>query len=686
MTKNKPPKAPKKEKILEIHSDKRIDNYFWLNQRDTPEVLDYLNAENDYFLSQTKHTEAFQERLFQEMKARIKEDDESVPYKYNGYWYYTRFEKGKEYPIYLRKKDQEGAVEEILFEVNEMAKGYKFYQFAEFSVSPDNKWVSFSIDTRGRRMYSLFIKNIETGEILSTEIKNTDGSSCWANDNKTIFYTKIHSQTLRSYRIYRHQIGQEPKRDTLIFEEKDDTFNIGIFKSKSQKYLVIQSESTLSSEYQILDANTPFEKFKIFHPRERGLEYDIAHYGDYFYIINNSDEATNFKLDRTPVERTEKTHWENVIAHRENTLLEDIEIFKDYLVISERYNGLSRIRMITWDGLQDKYLPFDNETYTASIGLNLDFDTEVLRYTYSSMTTPYSVIDYNMRTGESEVKKEQEILSSDFKKENYQSHRLWATAPDGAQIPISLVYRKGIELDGKNPLLLYGYGSYGITIDPSFSTTRLSLLDRGFIFAIAHIRGGEYLGRPWYEQGKLLQKKNTFSDFIACATHLIKEKYTSSEHLYAIGGSAGGLLMGAVINQAPELFHGIIASVPFVDVVTTMLDDSIPLTTGEYDEWGNPNDQEYYNYMKSYSPYDNVEAKNYPNILVLTGYHDSQVQYWEPAKWVAKLRELKTDNNKLLFYTDMSSGHSGASGRYESLKEIAREYTFLLDLENRITE
>ena len=677
-----PPKAPKKQQLLEIHADKRKDNYFWLNQRDTPEVLSYLEAENEYFAYKTKHTDAFQESLFEEMKSRIKQDDESVPYKYNGYWYFSRFQEGKEYPIYLRRADQPNAQEEVLFEVNEMAAGHKFYQFAEFSVSPDNKWASFSVDTRGRRMYSLFIKNLETGQVLPIEIKNTDGGSCWASDNQTIFYTKIDTQTLRSHKVYRHQLGQSPKQDVLVFHEKDETFNTGIFKSKSEQFLIIQSDSTLSSESWFLDAATPMADFKCFQPRERGLEYDIAHYGDYFYILNNADGATNFKLDKTPIGQTEKSYWQPVLAHQEQIRLEEIDIFNEYLVVTQRYNGLSQIRIIRWDGSAEHYLPFDNETYMASTGLNLDFDTEILRYTYNSMTTPYSVIDYNMRTGAKEVKKQQQVLGGKFSEENYESRRLWATATDGTQIPISIVYRKGIKCDGSNPLLLYGYGAYGITIEPSFSTTRLSLLDRGFIFAIAHIRGGEYLGRPWYEAGKLLHKKNTFTDFVDCAKYLIANQYTSPAHLYAMGGSAGGLLMGAVINQAPELFHGVVANVPFVDVVTTMLDDSIPLTTGEYDEWGNPHDKQYYDYMKSYSPYDNVCPQAYPNLLVLTGYHDSQVQYWEPAKWVAKLRELKTDDNLLLFYTDMSSGHSGASGRYESLKEIAREYAFLLHLEN----
>ncbi|MEZ4779476.1 MAG: S9 family peptidase [Flavobacteriaceae bacterium] len=676
-----PPKVDKKEKHLEIHGDVRIDNYYWLNDRENEEVIDYLERENDYYNKITAHTKDFQNVLFEEMKGRIKEDDASVPYFYNGYYYITRYETGKDYPIHSRKKGALDAQEEILFNVNDMAQDYAYYSLRGVTVSPDNKWATFGVDTLSRRKYTLFIKNLETGEILKDEIPNTTGSATWANDNKTIFYTRKDEQTLRADRIYRHIVGTNPETDVLVFTETDETFDTFVYKSKSEKFLVIGSTSTLTSEYQILDANTPLGTFKIFQPRVPGMEYTISHFENNFYIVTNKDEATNFKLMKTPQNNTSMDHWEDVIGHRKDVLLEDIDIFKEYLVVSERSNGLNKIRIKRWDGTADYYLPFDNETYTAYPFQNIEFDTNILRYNYNSLTTPASVIDFNMETQEKEVKKETEVLGGKFKKENYESKRIWATATDGTKIPISMVYRKGIKLDGNNPLLLYGYGSYGIIVDPSFSSTRLSLLDRGFIFAIAHIRGSEYLGREWYENGKLFKKKNTFTDFIDASRFLIAENYTSSEHLYALGGSAGGLLMGAIVNMAPELYHGVVAAVPFVDVVTTMLDDTIPLTTGEYDEWGNPNEKDYYDYMKSYSPYDNVVAKSYPNMLVTTGLHDSQVQYWEPAKWVAKLRELKTDTHILIMHTNMDAGHGGASGRFESLKEIAMDYAFLLDLE-----
>ncbi|MEZ4874903.1 MAG: S9 family peptidase [Flavobacteriaceae bacterium] len=676
-----PPKAEKKEKHLEIHGDVRIDNYYWLNDRENEEVIDYLERENDYYNKMTAHTQKLKEDLFEEMKGRIKEDDESVPYFYNGYYYITRFETGKDYPIHSRKKGSLDAKEEIMFNVNEMADGFAYYSLRGINVSPDNKWVAFGVDTLSRRKYTLFIKNLETGEILKDQISNTTGGSTWANDNQTLFYTRKDEQTLRANEIYRHTVGSDSEKDALVFNETDETFNTYVYKTKSEKFLVIGSYSTLTSEFQILDANSPHETFTVFQPRTRGLEYNIYHFENDFYIVTNKDGATNFKLMKTPQGKTEMEHWEEVIPHRDTVLLEDIDIFKDFLVISERSNGLNKIRIKRWDGKQDYYLPFDNETYTAYPSQNIEYNTPILRYSYNSLTTPASVIDFNMETQEKEVKKETEVLGGKFKKENYESKRLWATAPDGKKIPISMVYRKGIKQNGKNPLLLYGYGSYGAIVDPYFSTTRLSLLDRGFIYAIAHVRGSEYLGREWYEDGKLLHKKNTFTDFIAASQFLIDEQYTSAEHLYASGGSAGGLLMGAVLNMAPQLYHGVVAAVPFVDVVTTMLDDSIPLTTGEYDEWGNPNEEEYYVYMKSYSPYDNVEAKAYPNILVTTGLHDSQVQYWEPAKWVAKLREMKTDDQILLLQTNMDAGHGGASGRFESLKEVAMDYAFLLDLE-----
>ena len=675
------PRAAKKPKKLVKHKDIRIDNYYWLNDRENPEVIEYLNAENAYTKQMMQHTEAFQKALFEEMKGRIKEDDASVPYKLNGYWYITRYETGQDYPIYARKKDSLEAPEEILFDCNQMAKGLAFFNLGSMSISPDNTMASFSVDTLGRRQYTIQIKNLVTGEIYPDKILNTTSSSTWANDNKTLFYCMKEEGTLRSHKIFKHKLHTDFSEDIEVFHESDDTFNTFVYKTKSKKYIVIGSSSTVSSEYRILNADTPDGDFKLFQKRKRDLEYSIAHYGDSFYIISNGDGATNFNLLKTNEHKTEKRYWKEVIPYRDHVLLEDIEIFKDYLVINERENGLNKLRIMSWDGGEDYYLPFKSETYTAYISVNPDFDSDVLRYSYNSLTSPSAVIDYNFKTKQSDVKKEQEVLGGKFNKENYESQRIWATARDGVKVPISLVYRKGTKLDGSSPLLQYAYGSYGSTIDPSFSTVRLSLLDRGFIYAIAHVRGGEYLGRDWYETGKLLHKLNTFYDFIDCSKHLIQQKYTTPNHLYAYGGSAGGMLMGAIINMNPELYHGVLAAVPFVDVVTTMLDDTIPLTTGEYDEWGNPNKKAFYEYMKSYSPYDNVAAKNYPHMLVTTGLHDSQVQYWEPAKWVAKLRELKTDTNRLLLFTDMDAGHGGASGRFESLKELALEYAFLLDLE-----
>tara|TARA_R110002050_G_scaffold296426_1_gene456366 strand:+ start:8867 stop:11005 length:2139 start_codon:yes stop_codon:yes gene_type:complete len=675
------PVAKKIAKKLEKHNDIRIDNYYWLNDKDNPDVIAYLNAENEYAKDVMKHTEAFQKDLFEEMKGRIKENDTTVPYKLNGYWYLTRYETGKDYPVYIRKKETLEAPEEILFDCNKMAKDHAYFNLGGISISPDNQLAAFSTDVVSRRQYTLQIKDLATGKIYEDKILNTTGSATWANDNKTLFYTMKDAVTLRSHKIFKHKLHTDTKEDVEVYHEVDETFNTFVYKTKSKKYIVIGASSTLSSEYQILNADTPDAEFNIFQDRTKDLEYSIAHYNDSFYIIANNDGATNFKLLKTNEQTTEKKYWQEVLPHRKDVLLEDIEIFKDYLVVNERENGLNNLRIISWNGNEDYCLPFNSETYTSYIGNNPDFNSDVLRYGFNSLTLPSSIIDYNFKTKQSEVKKEQEVLGGKFNKENYESKRIWATARDGVKVPISLVYKKGIKLDGTNPLLQYAYGSYGSTIDPSFSTVRLSLLDRGFIYAISHIRGGEYLGRDWYENGKLLTKINTFTDFIDCSKFLIEQNYTSNKHLYAYGGSAGGLLMGAVINMNPELYHGVLAAVPFVDVVTTMLDDTIPLTTGEYDEWGNPNEIAYYNYMKSYSPYDNIEAKSYPNMLVTTGLHDSQVQYWEPAKWVAKLRELKTDTNKLLLHIDMDSGHGGASGRFESLKEVALEYAFLLDLE-----
>jgi len=697
LMKNTELKAPIADKIpteLEIHGDKRIDNYFWMRLSDeqknanikddhTNKVIAYLNEENAYYHQITEDSKDFQTALFEEMKSRIKEDDESVPYKKNGYYYISKYEIGGQYPIYTRKRKALTAPEEIIFDVNKEASGYDYFQLGGLTVSPDNNLVAFATDTVGRRQYFLRVKNLTTGEIYKDIIENTTGGAVWANDNKSLFYTKKNPTTLRSEKIFKHILGTDPSEDIEIYHEEDETFNVSVSKSKSEAYIFIASYSTVSSEYQFLDANNPDAKLNIIQPRERHLEYSVAHFEDAFYILTNKDGALNFKLMKTPLSKTEKEHWIDVIPHREDTLLEDISIFKEYLVLEERTNGLNTIRIKRWDNTEDYYLPFDEETYTADAYSNPDFDTHILRYSYNSMTTPSSVIDFNMRDHTKEVQKEQEVLGGTFDKNNYTSERVWATARDGQKIAISLVYRKDTKLDKNTPLLQYGYGSYGYTISDGFSTTRLSLLDRGFVYALAHVRGSEYLGRSWYDNGKLLHKKNTFTDFIDCSKFLIENQYTSEKHLYAMGGSAGGLLMGAIINMNPELYHGIIAAVPFVDVISTMLDESIPLTTGEFDEWGNPKDKEFYDYIKSYSPYDQVRKQAYPNMLVTTGFHDSQVQYWEPAKWVAKLRELKTDKNILLLHTNMDAGHGGASGRFDALKETAEDYTFLLDLEGK---
>lgn len=676
-----PPKAPKQEKILTVHSDSRIDPYYWLNDRENPDVIQYLEDENSYTEAVLTPTKELQKELFSEMKGRIKEDDSSVPYFLNEYWYIQRFESGKDYPIFTRKYKTLDAEEEILLDVNEMAKDLAYCQVSGLSVSPDNTKLAYGVDTLSRRIYSIKVKDLTTGKVLKDEIKGVSPYAAWAADSSTFFYTAKDENTLRTDRIFRHKLGKSQEKDVLVFEEHDETFYTFVFPSKSREYIFIGSTSTMTSEYRFLPSKTPNANFSIIQERERGLEYSVAHFGDDFFISTNANNSTNFKLVKTPTHATSKENWVDVLPHRKDILLEDVELFRDYMVVSERKDGLLQLRVMRWDGDEDYYLDFDSETYTASMSTNLDFDAHVFRYNYSSLTTPSSVIDFNTKTKTKQVKKEQEVLGGVFDKNNYTASRMWATAEDGTRIPISLVHHINTKLSPETPLLQYGYGAYGNTIDPYFSSVRLSLLDRGFVFAIAHIRGGEYLGRSWYESGRLLSKKNTFTDFISCSRFLIKSGYTSPEHLYAMGGSAGGLLMGVIMNMAPELYKGVVAAVPFVDVVTTMLDESIPLTTGEYDEWGNPNDKTYYEYIKSYSPYDNIREVSYPNTLITTGLHDSQVQYWEPAKWTAKLRDMHIGKNIILLHTNMDTGHGGASGRFESLKEIAMEYAFLLHLE-----
>lgn len=677
----KAPIAPKKAKLLETHGHERIDNYYWMNDRENPEVIAYLEAENTYLKEVMKPTEELQKSLFEEMKGRIKEDDQTVPYFKSGYFWYVRYEKGGEYPIYCRKKGSKSGPEEIILDVNELAAGKAYYQVGGTSTTPDQKILAFAADEVGRRIYTIWFKNLATGEIFEESIPEITGNLVWAADNQTLFYSKQDSETLRSHRIYKHLHGTNVSEDILVYEEPDEEFSCMVHKSKTEEYLIIHSESTISSEMRFLKSDEPTGEFQILQERIPYLEYAADHFGEFFWIRTN-DNAQNFKLVKAPISAPKKENWIDVIGHRPEVLLEDFDLFSKYLVTQERSNGLTQIQIMPWVG-ESFSLQFEDETYTAWISTNPEFDTDLLRFGYNSLVTPSSVFDFDMISGEKTLLKQQEVVGG-HDPSLYHSERIWAKAADGSNVPISLVYKKSLfSKNGKCPLLQYSYGSYGYSMDAYFSSNRLSLLDRGFAFAIAHIRGGEDLGRHWYEQGKMLNKRNTFTDFISCAEHLIAENYTSPVHLYAMGGSAGGLLVGAVLNMRPELFNGAIANVPFVDVVTTMLDESIPLTTGEFQEWGNPKDREFYDYMLSYSPYDNVESKAYPNLLVTSGLHDSQVQYWEPTKWVAKLREMKTDQNILLLDTNMEAGHGGASGRFNALKELALEYAFLLMLEGK---
>lgn len=671
------PMAEQRPFVHELHGDIRQDPYFWLNQRDDPAVTSYLQAENAYREAVMAPLKPLEERLYQEIISRIKQTDMSVPYRDNGYWYSVRMEEGKEYPIYLRRKDTSETTDELMLDVNELAKKHAYYHATSLAVSPDNRWLAFGEDTLSRRIYTIRIKDLRTGIILEESIPGTTGAAVWANDNATIFYT-VKDETLRACKIYRHKLGTPSGQDVLVYHETDETFNTFIYKTRSKKFLIIGSEQTVSSEYRFLDAGDPNGEFRVIHPRERDLEYSVDHFEDQFFLRTNW-QAKNFQLVSTPVHSPGKANWRTVIPHRNDVLLEDFTLFREFMVLEERIKGITHVRVLCWDGSEDHHIDFGEDAFVAGTGTNPEFDTEKVRLGYTSMTTPNSTMEYNMRERTLKVLKEEQVVGS-FQKGDYLSERVFATSRDGVSIPISIVYRKGFEKNGSQPLLLYAYGSYGYSMDPYFSSPRLSLLDRGFAFAIAHIRGGEEMGRHWYETGKLLNKKNTFNDFIDCAEHLIDQRFTGKEQLFAMGGSAGGLLMGAVVNMRPDLWRGVIAAVPFVDVVTTMLDASIPLTTGEYDEWGNPENKEYYDYIRSYSPYDNVDSKDYPAMLVTTGLHDSQVQYWEPAKWVARLRELKTDRNPLLLFCNMETGHGGASGRFQRHRETAMEYAFILDM------
>ena len=683
-----PPVAAIRPLTMTKHGHTRIDNYYWLNERENPEVLAYLEAENQYADTCLKHTEPLQKQLFEEMTGRIKQDDNSVPIKIRDYYHYTRYEEGKEYPLFCRKKHSLDASEEILLDCNALAEGHAFFDIGEVSLSEDDRLLAYSVDTVSRRIYTVYVKDLATGDLVGEPITGTSGNVVWASDNKTLFYG-VKDETLRPNKIMRHRLDFNPNDDVMVYEENDETFVAYINKTKSRKYLIINSESTLSSECRILESDQPEGMFRVFQERQTDMLYGIDHYREHFYIQTNADGAKNYKIMRTPIGQTEKSNWEEVVPHREQVMIEGVTIFDKFFVIEEREGGLVKIRVKSWDGSTDYYLDFGEPTYTAGVGANPDFEAVTLRYSYNSMTTPSSVFEFDMEKRTKTLLKQQEIVGG-YNPEAYVTERLMAPSHDGVLVPISIVYKKGtvkawdtepVEGLGLNgsPLVLYGYGSYGCSTDAYFSLARISLLDRGFIWAIAHIRGGEEMGRKWYEDGKMLNKKNTFLDFIACAEYLIKKGYTSSQKMFAMGGSAGGLLVGAVTNMRPDLWKGVIAQVPFVDVVTTMLDESIPLTTGEYDEWGNPNEKKYYDYMLSYSPYDNVEAKDYPAMLITTGLHDSQVQYWEPAKWAAKLRAMKTDKNPLYLKTEMDYGHGGASGRFEGYKEVALEYAFMLD-------
>jgi oligopeptidase B len=679
------PVAEKKEHWRTLHGDKVLDNYYWMYDYfgkgpDSTRVVKYLESENTYLETVMGNTKQLREDLFKEMKARIKEKDESVPVFKNGYYYYTRTETGKQYYKYCRKKGSLDANEEVLLDADKMAEGHPYFAATGFDISPDNKLMAFGVDYISRRQYTIHVKNLETGEMLADAVKNTEGDPCWAADNKTFFYTEKHPVTLLSEKILRHRLGADPTKDPVVYEEKDKSNYIGVQRSKNGKYIFIVSQATMSSEVRMIDATRPDDAFTVFQPRMKDVLYSVITLEDKFLIRTNKDGAKNFKLMETPLNKTTADNWKEMIAVRPDVLLQGVQEFKEFIVINERKNGLVKLRIHNLKNNKEIYVDFSEPAYTASFGSNPEYNTPILRFDYTSLTAPLSVYDYNMITKEKKLMKQQEVVGG-YNGREYITERLYATAKDGTKIPISIVYKRGFKKDGNAPLLLYAYGSYGNSIDASFNSSRLSLLNRGFAYAIAHIRGGQEMGRQWYEDGKMMKKKNTFTDFIDCGEFLVKEKYTSPAHLYAQGGSAGGLLMGAVVNMAPNLWHGVIAQVPFVDVINTMLDESIPLTTNEFNEWGNPKDKEAYFYMKSYSPYENVEKKNYPNILVTTGLHDSQVQYFEPAKWVAKLREMKTDKNILLLHTNMEFGHGGASGRFDFLKDVALIYAFLFTLE-----
>jgi len=681
-----PPIAPPRPRTVSSPHGARTDPYYWLrdDERADPEVLAYLQAENAFRERSLAAVKPLENALYDEIVARIKQDDATVPYRKNGYWYNTRYEPGKEYPIFARRKGRIDAPEEILLDANALAVGHDYYRIGAMEISPDSAWLAFCEDTVGRRQFTLRFKNLRSGEIQPAAIPDVEPDLAWANDNCTVLYVEKDPEILLGLYVKKHRLGQDPRQDTLVFEQQNKSFYTGVCKSKSERFIFIHMESTVSSEWRYADAGDPALEFKTFLPHERDHEYQIEHLGDDF-IVRTNFQARNFRVARVPIgKEASRADWQDVVAHRDDTFIEDFDVFDGFLALAVRTGGLCKISIRPWapstPSTHDAefFIDSDEAAYTTSLSVNPELDTEILRYVYSSLATPGTVYDYNVRTREKILLKRDPVMGG-FDPSHYRTEFLFAPARDGARIPVSLMYREGFARDGSAPLLQYAYGAYGLSTDPQFSSARLSLIDRGFVYAIAHVRGGQEMGRAWYDDGRLLHKKNSFTDFVDVTRHLVAQRYTRKDTVFAMGGSAGGLLMGAVANSSPGDYRGIVAQVPFVDVVTTMLDDSIPLTTNEYDEWGDPNERGSYDYMLSYSPYDNVRAQRYPAMFVTTGLWDSQVQYYEPAKWVAKLRALKTDDNALFLRVDMEAGHGGKSGRFQHYREIAMEYAFLLD-------
>ena len=676
-----PPRAPQQPHDVVAPAGTRIDPWYWLrdDERTHPEVVAYLEAENAYRHAMLDHLRPFEEKLYDEIVGRIKQDDATVPARHNGYWYYTRFESGHEYPIYARRRGTLAAPEEVLIDANQRAAGHDFYQVASLEVSPDSRLIAFTEDRVGRREYVVRFIDTLTGVELPDTIVNVEPDLAWADDNRTILYVEKDPRTLLGCRVRKHVLGTPADDDALVYEEPDDAFYLGVERSKSERHLYIVSQSTVSTEYRWADAADPALRFHVAVPRERDHEYQLEHLGERF-VIRSNWQATNFRITEVPIaDVADRSKWRDVIARSDEAFISGFEVFARFLAVSERSGGLRKLRIRAWDGSLDRLIDAEEPAYTMAFAANEEADTDLLRYVYTSMTTPATTYDYDMRTGARTLLKREPVLGN-FDPARYRTEFVWAAARDGAKVPVSLLYHRDTPRNGSAPLYQYGYGAYGASQDPTFRSTVLSLVDRGFVYAIAHVRGGQELGRHWYDDGRLMNKRNTFDDFVDVTRHLVRERYADARRVFAMGGSAGGLLIGAIANLAPDEYRALVAHVPFVDIVTSMLDETIPLTTNEYDEWGNPAGSiDAYEYMLSYSPYDCVESRAYPAMLVTTGLWDSQVQYWEPAKWVAKLRSLKTDDNLLLLRTNMEAGHGGKSGRFERYREIAEEYAFVLD-------